>query len=104
MNSYYQEENKKLLNEIIQLIDENKYKPKMNNKLRNHIFNKAKFIIDHDYWFTNNEICNIQNKCYELKFLTEKQKSQLSFSSIQKQEYDYCDDGANSDEDRRWMD
>lgn len=34
----------------------------------------------------------------------EKQKSQLSFSSIQKQEYNYCDYGVNSDEDRRWMD
>ena len=102
----FHEKNKNEVNELLKLMEENTDKYKIDNKIKNIIYNKSKSIIDHDLWYSKNDRELIYQKACELKFLSKKQKNSLSYSSINYDDdncYNY-DDGATSDEDRRWCD
>lgn len=103
----YTEKNAEDVNSLCSLIEEYKNHRKVPPKINNKIYNKAKFIIDHDRWFSQKVREMIYEKVSRLQFITKKQKATLGYSSLGGSLYDddYCyDDGANSDEDRRWCD
>lgn len=92
--------------DMIRYIDENKNNFDLNNKTKSILFNKLKSILDHDHWYSLDERKQIFNKSCELYFLTKKQKKVLSnsLSHNSYDDYEDNDDGAYSDEDRRWCD
>ena len=94
-----------IIDDMIKYIDENKNNFNLDNKTKNLIFNKITSIIEHDHWYSTKERELIYRKSCELYFLTKKQKGVLSGCLSYKGDDDYnYDDGANSDEDRRWCD
>lgn len=92
--------------DMIRYIDENKNNFDLDNKTKSILFNKLKSILDHDHWYSLDERKQVFNKSCELYFLTKKQKKVLSnsLSHNSYDDYEDNDDGANSDEDRRWCD
>ena len=98
--------NKIEITEVLQLLDACKKKINIDHNTRNKIYNRCKSIIDHDEWYKNEDRNNVYQAACNLSFFTEKQKDALSYSSIinsDNEEYIY-NDGATSDEDRRWCD
>ena len=87
----YKKINKKEVNEVLELIN---------------LYNICKSIIDHDKWYTEEDIDIIYENACKLPFFTNKQINSFSYSNIlnnNDDEYNY-DDGETSDEDRRWCD
>ncbi len=91
------EKNKQEVNEVLQQFSSN---PTCKQKL----YNRCKSIIDHDEWYTGKERQQVYLEASKCKFFSKKQKNSLSYSSIVKRDEEYYDDGATSDEDRRWCD
>ena len=97
-------------NDVCELMDKYKNELQIDVKTKNKIYNRAKSIIDHNWWYTDKQRQLINQKASVLHFFTKKQKKALTFSSIQKNNENYeknnerYDDGATSDEDRRWCD
>ena len=85
----FKEQNNKEITEVLQLIQDNKHNYNVDNKIKNIIYNRIKSIIDHDLWYTKDQILQIQNKIGDLYFLTKKQINALKESSL----------SINSDED-----
>ena len=76
----------------------------MDSVSKQTLYNRCKSIIDHDCWYTKQQRDQIYQEALKCKFFTKKQKDSLAHSSIGNNEYEYEDDGADSDEDRRWCD
>jgi len=102
----YNKINKIEINEVLNLINLYKNDEIIDLKIKNKLYSRCKSIVDHDDWYSVEDINIIYKNASQFKFFSNKQKKSLSYSSMIKnkdEEYDY-DDGANSDEDRRWCD
>ena len=102
----YKKINKKEVNEVLELINLYKNSKIIDNKIKDNLYNRCKSIIDHDKWYTEEDIDIIYENACKLPFFTNKQINSFSYSNIlnnNDDEYNY-DDGATSDEDRRWCD
>ena len=97
--------NKKEVREVLELIDSYKSNTNIDAIAKNRLYNRCKSIIDHDEWYTEEQMNSIYDNASTLTIFSKKQKRSLMYSNIVKREeyYDY-DDGANSDEARRWRD
>ena len=115
-NRYTKDLNDEEIKNVSILIDTYKKIQNPDNITKQQIYNRIKKVIDHENWYSNEQINLIQNKSKELLFFTKKQREALTIShrmhainlnhSISNYDQYYCDqdDGANSDEDRRWCD
>ena len=97
--------NKIEINEVLKLINLYKNNKIIDNKIKNNLYNRCKSIIDHDEWYTVEDINIIYENANKLYFFSKKQKKSLTYSSIIKNIYEGpYDDGATNDEHRRWCD
>ena len=102
----YNNINKIEFNEVQKLINLYKNNKIIDNKIKNNLYNRCKSIIDHDEWYTVKDRHIIHKNACNLYFFSKKQKKSLLYSNIIKKDSDddYCSDGADSDENRRWCD
>ena len=68
------------------------------------LYNRCKSIVDHDEWYTELQRRQIYQEALKCTFFSKKQKNSLAYSSIINYDDEYYDDGATSDENRRWCD
>lgn len=91
------EKNKKEVNEVLLQFSSDSI-------CKQTLYNRCKSIIDHDEWYTEEQRHQIYIEASKCTLFSTKQKNSLSYSSIIKHEDEDYDDGATSDENRRWRD
>ena len=80
--------NRQEVNDVNKLIDDamaNKY---IDNKSKSQLYNRIKSIIDHDHWYSKEDIEQLYNKAQKCLFFTYKQKKSLEYSSLIERESD----------------
>lgn len=92
------------VNSVLSSIQENK---SLDTTSKNYLYNRVKSIIDHNFWYTKEQITKVRDAALSSTLFTFKQKAQLRVSSIREQwqdEYeDGCPDGMTHDEWDEYM-